>query len=287
MIRFQGHERWQKIFGQVLANSRFDLPNPLVDKYFELAFDYTVGYLRDRGSSVASTLDPVGDLNLRLAKKVRRRAMSDHTADHPDVLQQMADEGHPEIVVLESDARRPIVAERWHSDVTFEKRPPLGSILRAVAVPAAGGDTLWASMYAAWEALSDAMQRLVSGLTAFHDGGGFARIARDDAQREDLASRQSAVHPVVRTHPVTGRKGLFVNSVFTKHIVGMKPAESRALLGFLTRHIETPDFSCRFRWRKDSIAMWDNRCTQHRVVADALSEYRRMERVTLIGDEPR
>jgi len=205
---------------------------------------------------------------------------------HP-VLQQMADEGHPEIVVLESDARRPIVAERWHSDVTFEKRPPLGSILRAVAVPAAGGDTLWASMYAAWEALSDAMQRLVSGLTAFHDGGGFARIARDDAQREDLASRQSAVHPVVRTHPVTGRKGLFVNSVFTKHIVGMKPAESRALLGFLTRHIETPDFSCRFRWRKDSIAMWDNRCTQHRVVADALSEYRRMERVTLIGDEPR
>jgi taurine dioxygenase len=205
---------------------------------------------------------------------------------HP-VLQQMADEGHPEIVVLESDARRPIVAERWHSDVTFEKRPPLGSILRAVAVPAAGGDTLWASMYAAHEALSDAMQRLVSGLTAFHDGGGFARIARDDAQREDLASRQTAVHPVVRTHPVTGRKGLFVNSVFTKHIVGMKPAESRALLGFLTRHIETPDFSCRFRWRKDSIAMWDNRCTQHRVVADALSEYRRMERVTLIGDEPR
>jgi len=95
MIRFQGHERWQKIFGQVLANSRFDLPNPLVDKYFELAFDYTVGYLRDRGSSVASTLDPVGDLNLRLAKKVRRRAMSDHTADHPDVLREMADDFFP------------------------------------------------------------------------------------------------------------------------------------------------------------------------------------------------
>jgi taurine dioxygenase len=204
---------------------------------------------------------------------------------HP-VLQMMADQGHPEIVVLESDARRPIVADRWHSDVTFEKCPPLGSILRAVAVPAAGGDTLWASMYAAYEALSDAMQRLLSGLAAFHDGGGFARIAKDDAQRKDLASRQTAVHPVVRTHPVTGRKGLFVNSVFTKHIVGMKPAESEALLRFLYRHIETPDFSCRFRWRKDSIAMWDNRCTQHRVLADALHEYRRMERVTLVGDVP-
>ena len=204
---------------------------------------------------------------------------------HP-VLQQMAAQGHPEIVVLESDASRPIVADRWHSDVTFEKCPPLGSILRAVAVPAAGGDTLWASMYAAWEALSDAMQRLLSGLTALHDGGGFARIAKDDAQKKDLASRQTAVHPMVRTHPVTRRKALFVNSVFTKHIVGMKPAESEALLRFLYRHVETPDFSCRFRWRKDSIAMWDNRCTQHRVLGDALPEHRRMERVTLIGDIP-
>ncbi len=204
---------------------------------------------------------------------------------HP-VLQQMAAQGHPEIVVLESDASRPIVAERWHSDVTFEKCPPNGSILRAVAVPAAGGDTMWASMYAAWAGLSDAMQRLLSGLSALHDGGGFARIAKDEAQRKDLANRQTAVHPVVRTHPVTGRKGLFVNSVFTKHIVGMKPAESEALLRFLYRHVETPDFSCRFRWRKDSLAMWDNRCTQHRVLADALHEYRRMERVTLIGDAP-
>jgi len=204
---------------------------------------------------------------------------------HP-VLQQMADQGHPEIVVLESDASRPIVAERWHSDVTFEKCPPLGSILRAVAVPAAGGDTMWASMYAAWAGLSDAMQRLLSGLSAFHDGGGFRAIARSEAQKKDLEARQNAVHPVVRTHPVTGRKALFVNSVFTKGIVGMKPAESRPLLHFLYEHIATPDFSVRFRWRKDSIAMWDNRCTQHRVLADALSEYRRMERVTLIGDAP-
>jgi hypothetical protein len=92
MIRFTGHERWQRVFGQVLANSRFDLPNPVVDRYFELAFDYTVGYLRDRHASPAGDLDPVGDLNLRLAKKVRRRAMSDHTADHPEVLNDMAND---------------------------------------------------------------------------------------------------------------------------------------------------------------------------------------------------
>ena len=95
MIRFQGHERWQRIFSQVLAKSRFDLPSPIVDRYFELAFDYTVGYLREPGSAPASTLDPVGDLNLRLAKKVRRRAMSDHTADHPEVLREMADDFFP------------------------------------------------------------------------------------------------------------------------------------------------------------------------------------------------
>ena len=95
MIRFQGHERWQQVFGQVLSNSRFDLPEPLVDRYFELAFEYLVGYLRDRGSSPAAEMDPVGELNLRLAKKVRRRAMSDHTADHPEVLDEMADAFFP------------------------------------------------------------------------------------------------------------------------------------------------------------------------------------------------
>ena len=95
MIRFQGHERWQKVFGQVLSNSRFDLPDPLVDRYFELAFEHLVGYLRDRGSSPAAEMDPVGELNLRLAKKVRRRAMSDHTADHPEVLDEMADAFFP------------------------------------------------------------------------------------------------------------------------------------------------------------------------------------------------
>jgi taurine dioxygenase len=203
---------------------------------------------------------------------------------HP-VLQQMKDQGHPEVVVLESDRDRPFVADRWHSDVTFEECPPMGSVLRAVDVPDIGGDTLWASMYAAYEALSDPMQRLLSDLQALHDGGGFKAIANAE-QRQDLESRQTAVHPVIRTHPESGRKVLFVNSSFTKGIVGMKSAESRALLRFLFDHIATPDFSCRFRWRKHSIAMWDNRCTQHRVMRDNLAAHRRMERLTLLGDKP-
>jgi taurine dioxygenase len=203
---------------------------------------------------------------------------------HP-VLQQMADQGHPEIVVLESDAKRPYVAERWHSDVTFEREPPLGSILRAVEVPSVGGDTMWASMTAAYDALSEPMKLVLGGLFALHSGAGFRKQATE-SQNDALAKNETSVHPVIRTHPETGRKSIFVNSAFTKRIEGMKPAESRALLDFLFEHVTAPEFSCRFRWRKNSIAMWDNRCTQHRVVTDNLPAYRRMERVTLLGDRP-
>lgn len=207
---------------------------------------------------------------------------------HP-FLQPLKNEGHPEFVVLESDAKHPFVAEAWHSDVTFQDTPPLGSVLRCVAAPEFGGDTMWANMYAAYEALSDTMQHLLSGLTAIHDTS--RTFSRDNYRTEHIGGKRaeqvvSAEHPVIRTHPETGRKALFVNSTFTDSIKGMKPAESTALLSFLYRHIESPDFSCRFRWRKNSIAMWDNRCTQHRVVADNLTAYRRMERVTINGDKP-
>jgi taurine dioxygenase len=203
---------------------------------------------------------------------------------HP-VIQQLKDQGHPEVVVLESHEKAQYVAERWHSDVTFQRVPPLGSILRAVEVPAAGGDTMWSSMYAAYDALSDPMQQLLSPLRAMHHGGGFRAVANRE-QKQELEQDVEAVHPVIRTHPVTGRKAIFVNSTFTKKIEGMKSAESRALLGFLFDHIGQPEFTCRFRWRKNSIAMWDNRCTQHRVVADNLRDLRRMERITICGDAP-
>ncbi len=203
---------------------------------------------------------------------------------HP-VLPSRRDEGHPEIVVLESDASRPFVAESWHSDVTFERTPPLGSILRGAVIPEWGGDTMWASMYAAYEALSSAMQRLLSELRAVHDGGAFQAIATE-SQRRELAQDERTTHPVIRTHPVTGRKAIFVNSTFTKKIAGMRSKESAALLSFLYEHVGSPEFTCRFRWRQNSIAMWDNRCTQHRVISDNLRAHRRMERVTICGDEP-
>ncbi|MGH7779608.1 MAG: TauD/TfdA dioxygenase family protein [Candidatus Binataceae bacterium] len=205
--------------------------------------------------------------------------------------QPLKEEGHPEFVVFQSDEKHPYVAEAWHADVTFLERPSLGSVLRCVVAPAFGGDTMWASMYAAYEALSDRMQRMLSDLVAIHNlARVFALVAYRGEQIDDkdkhALQTMSAEHPVVRTHPETGRKGLFVNSHFTGSIKGMKSAESAALLSFLYRHIETPDFSCRFRWRANSIAMWDNRCTQHRAVADNRAAERRLERVTINGDKP-
>jgi taurine dioxygenase len=207
---------------------------------------------------------------------------------HP-YLQPLKDEGHPEFVVLSSDEKHPYVAEAWHSDVTFLDEPPLGSVLRCVSAPEFGGDTMWASMYAAYEGLSDKMQSLLSDLVAIHDT--VRTFSRTGYKTEHIGGKQanvvlSAEHPVIRTHPESGRKGLFVNSTFTSSIKGMKPLESLAVLNFLYRHIEKPDFSCRFRWRANSVAMWDNRCTQHRVVADNRTAERRMERVTINGDRP-
>ena len=206
---------------------------------------------------------------------------------HP-VLQPLKDEGHPEIVVLESgEGYGSYVAGGWHSDVTFQREPPLGSILRCVVAPKIGGDTMWASMYAAYEGLSSQMQRLLGQLEARHVGEFFKALATgDDQKKSDLEANDASVHPVVRTHPVTGRKALFVNMAFTRKIVGMKQQESSALLNFLYEHLGSPEYTCRFRWRVHSIAMWDNRCTQHRALADNLVDHRHMERVTLLGDAP-
>jgi len=202
-------------------------------------------------------------------------------------------EGYPEILVLNNDAERPPRVNAWHTDVTFEERPPMGSILHGKVIPEHGGDTVWANTYMAYEALSDQLQHFLDGLTAVHD---YARaffglgVPEREVDWDKLAqarkTRPPREHPVVRTHPVTGRKSLFVNSVFTSHIKGLKQKESEAILRMLYEHMQSPDFQCRFRWRENSIAFWDNRCTQHFAVADYYPEARRMHRVTVIGERP-
>ena len=189
----------------------------------------------------------------------------------------------PEVHVLDIDGAKPKTANAdiWHSDATFLERPPLGSMLRAVILPPVGGDTLWASMYAAYEALSSKVQRLLEDMRAVHDSSNSAVHARKAVN----ADYQPVSHPVVRTHPVTARKALFVNKTFTTRLEGVTDRENESLLPMLTDHVRSPDFQVRFHWTPGAVALWDNRCTQHYAVAD-YSGRRRMHRVVIEGDVP-
>lgn len=200
-------------------------------------------------------------------------------------------EGYPEITILESTAEKPTKIEAWHSDMTFREHPPMATVLKSVIVPARGGDTLWASMTAAYEGLSFHMQNFLERLTAVHDfaygfreslaeAGGTGRLA------DAVAANPPVKHPVIRTHPETGKKLIFVNVLFTTHIEGMRKKESDALLSFLYDHITTPEYSCRFSWQAHSIAIWDNRSTQHKPINDYFPAHRRLQRITIDGDKP-
>jgi taurine dioxygenase len=195
------------------------------------------------------------------------------------------------VVVLDQVRPKGEGADEWHSDNTFLREPPMGSILRAVQLPSIGGDTCFANMYAAYEALSPPLRQLVDGLTAVHDITKPLRKAiRDGHSTLDLAETQQRCPPVEHhvavTHPETGRKALFVNRNSTSHLVGVSERENDMLLPFLFDHVRSPEFQCRFHWEPGSIAFWDNRAVQHYAVAD-YDERRVMRRVTIAGPPAR
>ncbi len=195
--------------------------------------------------------------------------------------------GHPELMVIHADQDSPRAnGENWHSDVSCDPLPPLGSILYLKTCPPRGGDTLFASMYAAYAALSERMQQYLDGLTAVHDGEPVYRGLYANYGVADKPSYPRAEHPVVRTHPVTGRKALYVNRGFTRHIQGIPRDESEGILRYLYEHMENPLFQCRFRWRANSVAFWDNRCVQHHALWDYWPHTRSGFRVTVQGDKP-
>ena len=198
---------------------------------------------------------------------------------------------HPEIMLLDQVAPKGEGSDNWHYDATFMERPPMGSILKAVRLPGLGGDTCFTNMAAAFEALSPQMQGFLESLTAIHDLSSQLRIAIDrgisSADYDALRAEWPPVeHPVVRTHPETGRKALFVNRNTGSRLKGLSDRENDLLLPFLFDHVRAPEFQCRFRWEPNSIAFWDNRCVQHCGVPD-YEERRVMHRVTVDGDVPR
>ncbi|MCZ6843018.1 MAG: TauD/TfdA family dioxygenase [SAR324 cluster bacterium] len=207
--------------------------------------------------------------------------------------------GHPEVIAIVKEAGNAgyNFGGRWHSDVTYQERPALGSVLYGVEVPPYGGDTLFASQYLAYETLSDGMKQMLDGMKAVHSAArtygpeGRAASTKDGYTKSmsiipGEKATETMLHPVVRTHPETGRKCLFVNGTFTENFEDMTREESAPLLEYLCRHAISEEFTCRFRWESGSVAFWDNRCVQHYALNDYHGHRREMHRVTISGDRP-
>jgi taurine dioxygenase len=210
---------------------------------------------------------------------------------HPNIQGSKSDPAVIDIVRKPGDTR--IIGEDWHSDTAQVRSPPMGSVLYAVDVPAYGGDTLFASQYAAYDALSPGLKKMLDGVRALHSDRRVAGPARD-LRASNAATRfaddewreTSTLHPVVRTHPETRRKALYVNRQTTIAFEDMSEEESKPFLDYLCMHAHRPEFTCRFRWRNGSVAFWDNRCTQHIAVNDTGQSRRVMRRLQIEGDAP-
>jgi len=244
----------------------------LFGRIHQALMDHQVIFFRDQ------TIDP--DQHMDLAKRFGEPLYSKKLKMYNDKYDSMS--------LLENDGTKIAVGSVWHTDNTDFEEPPMGALLFCEVAPRVGGDTLFASMYAAYDALDKRTQAYLETLTALHDNSNVKRryggqgILRDEAMTVDAP----AEHPVVRRHPVTGRKGLYVNSNYTQRIANVSEVESRHILAMIYEHNKKPEFQCRFRWSAGSLAIWDNRCTQHYALDD-YKEMRRMRRVQIAGDRPR
>ena len=197
-------------------------------------------------------------------------------------------EGHPEVFVIHAHAKSKVAnGNGWHTDVSCDAEPPLATMLQLHTLPRCGGDTLFTSTYAAFETLSPKLQEYLSKLSAHHESAHIYRGRYSDRGVDDKDIRYpTALHPIVRTHPQSGRHALYVNPSFTTRVDGLKPQESRTLLQLLYEHQQRPEFQVRFTWQPNAVALWDNRCTQHFALWDYWPEERKGHRVTVLGEAP-
>jgi len=250
-----------------------ELTPMLCDQLYRILIDHLVMVIP--GQEISASLQ------LQFARQFGDIDRPHHTYPHVD--------GLPEITLLEYDEDRRPDTHEWHTDLTYRENPPFASILYSKVIPECGGDTLWASMYAAYEKLPDSVKEELANLEAIHDPGSFRNSFMGEDRDSKAMDRRmfeqgSALHPIVQVHPVTRQKYLYVNEGFTMHVYGYSKPDSNRLLHFLFDHINQPEFQFRHRWNAGDLVMWDNRITQHYAVNDYLPQYRRMHRVTVLND---
>ena len=251
------------------------LSEDLKDEIYQALLVYKVIFFRDQDLSIEEHLEfanNFGELEI-----------------HPFANN---DKQYPEVLKITHNEKNKGRENLWHSDVTWRLEPSLGSILRMKEAPKVGGDTLFADMYAAYEDLSDEMKEQLDGAVAVHDFEGFRkRLEKNGVSKEEIEEFNKKYpmpeHPVIRTHPDTGKKLIYVNAAFIKCIKDWEVEESSNMLKYLYSRASTPEYQCRFVWKDNSIAFWDNRSVQHYAASDYWPQVRKVERVTIIGDRPR
>jgi taurine dioxygenase len=251
-----------------------ELSDETIGAIRQALLDYKVVFFRDQ--------DITTDQHLAFGRRFGELEVHPFAINKPD---------YPEVLAITHDADNPGRENTWHSDVTWRLQPSLGSILRCIECPSVGGDTLFADMYAAYDGLPQRIKERVEGRVARHDFPNFRKLMRhrgaSDAEVAEMeATYPNPEHPVIRTHPETGRKGIYVNTAFTQEIVGMDADESAELLRVLYAQAAFPEYQVRFTWEPNSIAFWDNRACQHYATSDYWPNVRRVERVTIVGDTP-
>jgi taurine dioxygenase len=253
-----------------------DLSEEKLDQIYQDLIDYKVIFFRNQEISPKN--------HIALAK-----SFGEIEPPHP-VYPHVRD--FPEIVLLENDANNPPDTDEWHTDVTFKSDPAFASILYSKIIPPSGGDTLWCSLSAIYEALPDDTKKYLETLRAVHDMGSFRNNFIDDdneksAQNvnEGFQKFGNAIHPMVKVHPISKNKLLYINPGFTSQIVGMNMTDSNNLLAYLFNFMNKPEFQIRFKWSANTIAIWDNRCTMHYAIGDYMPHHRQMNRITVLNDK--
>ena len=260
--------------------SNFDLSNKLtqdqLDQIYKDLINYNVIFFRNQNLSPQN--------HITLAKSFG--AIEPPHPIYPHV------EGFPEITLLKNDSNNSPDTDVWHTDVTFKSDPAFTSILYSKVIPPTGGDTLWCSLTAVYESLPDDMKKYLESLRAIHDMGDFRNNFINDDNIESAKKLNegykkfgSAIHPVIKTHPISNKKILYINPGFTSQIIGMNMTDSNNLLSYLFNFMNKPEFQIRFKWSANTIAIWDNRCTMHYAIGDYMPHYREMNRITVLSDK--
>jgi len=273
---FQIKKLTPNIGAEIIGKNIFDnLTTTICDKIYDTLIENKVIFFRNQ------RLD--NDQHINFAK-----SFGEIEPPHP-VYPHV--EQYPEIVLLENDGNRPPDTDVWHTDVTFKPNPPFASILYSKIIPPSGGDTLWSCLSSIYNALPNDIKKYLETLNALHDMGDFRNtfvknepVGPAEKLNKSFIKFGSAIHPVVKTHPITNRKLIYVNPGFTNHIVGLNSTDSNNLLNYLFTFMNKPEFQIRFKWSENTIAMWDNRCTMHYAIGDYAPHHRKMHRVTILND---